>query len=354
MSKLLLFTVICVCALVGVFVILNNVTWVDTDSGSLFTAVSGEKTIDALLPPVAPHPLSITALKSVEYIGSDLVIEETLSPGTNYQRYRVSYLSEGLKQYALLTIPNGERPQTGWPVIIFNHGYIAPSEYRTTERYIAYTDGFSRNGYMLIRPDYRGHDQSEGEAVGGYGSNAYTVDVLNALASVKRHPDADAQRIGMWGHSMGGHITMRAMVVDPSIKAGVIWAGVVGSYPDLLRNWRRGNAPPPTPMLGSQRGRWRAQLIEEYGEPEENPDFWNSLSANSFIDEISGPVQLHHGTADTSVPVEFSETLAEQMETQGKIVDLHVYPGDDHNLTENFSAAMRRSIEFFDSQVKGE
>ena len=204
---------------------------------------------------------------------------------------------------------------------------------------------------MLIRQDYRGHDQSEGEAAGGYGSNAYTIDVLNALASIKRHPDADANRIGMWGHSMGGHITLRAMVVDPSIKAGVIWAGVVGSYTDLLRNWRRGNAPPPTPVPGTQRGRWRVDLITKYGEPEANPDFWNSLSSNSYLNEISGPVQLHHGTADNSVPVEFSETLAAQLQAESKTVDLHMYPGDDHNLSAGFSAAMRSSIEFFDTYV---
>ena len=52
-------------------------------------------------------------------------------------------------------------------MIVFNHGYIPPAEYRTTERYVAYVDGFARNGYIVFRPDYRGHDQSEGECVAG-------------------------------------------------------------------------------------------------------------------------------------------------------------------------------------------
>ena len=154
------------------------------------------------------------------YPGSDLVIEQKLQPGANYQRYIASYLSEGLKQYGLLTVPNGNPATTGWPVIIFNHGYIPPEQYRTTERYVAYVDGFARNGYVVFRPDYRGHDKSEGEASGGYGSPAYTIDVLNALASVKRYTGVDPNRIGMWGHSMGGHITLRAMVVTQDIKAG--------------------------------------------------------------------------------------------------------------------------------------
>jgi len=163
-------------------------------------------------------------MRARDYPGSDITIEQTLDPGVNYSRYYVSYRSEGLKIYALMTIPNGEKPVTGWPVIIFNHGYIPPEIYRTTERYVAYVDLIARNGYIVFRSDYRGHDQSEGEAGGAYSAPDYTVDVLNAVASMKHCPDADPNRIGMWGHSMGGYITLRSMVVSTDIKAGVIWA----------------------------------------------------------------------------------------------------------------------------------
>ena len=261
----------------------------------------------------SPQPLSIESLKNGEYPGSDITIEQTLESGSNYHRYIASYKSDGLKIYALLTVPNGEKPKTGWPVIIFNHGFIPPAVYRTTERYIAYTDGFSRNGYIVFRSDYRGHGNSEGNAAGGYGSNAYTIDVLNAVSSMKKYKDVDPNRIGMWGHSMGGHITLRAMVANKDIKAGVIWAGVVASYPDLITRWRRGTTTPSPFPTNSTRGGWRRGLIEQYGTPEENPQFWNSISANSYLANISGPLQLHHGTADHSVPYEFSETLAEQM-----------------------------------------
>lgn len=298
-----------------------------------------------------PHPLSIEALRQMEFPGSELVIEQTLSPGSNYSRFVASYQSEGLKQYGLLTIPTGDKPSTGWPVIIFNHGYIPPDEYRTTERYVAYTDGFSRNGYVLFRPDYRGHGNSEGEATGGYGSNAYTIDVLNAVASVQKHSDVDVNRIGMWGHSMGGHITLRAMVVNQDIKAGVIWAGVVASYPDLITNWRRSNRPTPQITQPSRR-RWRDDLTQLFGSPEQNPSAWDALSAHTYLGEISGPVQLHHGTADSSVPYEFSENLEAQMQQLGKQVQAFIYEGDDHNLSQSFSLAMRRSIDFFDAQVK--
>jgi dipeptidyl aminopeptidase/acylaminoacyl peptidase len=289
-------------------------------------------------------------MRAREYPGSDIVIEQTLDPGVNYNRYYVSYRSEGLKIYALMTVPMGEKPATGWPVIVFNHGYIPPDVYVTTERYVAYVDLIARSGYIVFRSDYRGHASSEGEARGAYSTPDYTVDVLNAVSSVKRYPDADPNRIGMWGHSMGGYITLRSMVIWNEIKAGVIWAGVVASYPDLLTRWRRGTgaATAPTPNPRS----WRNSLVQQYGSPEENPEFWNSISANSYLGDVSGPIQLHHGTADADVPLEFSETLFYQLLNAQKYVELYKYEGDNHNISNNFSTAMQRTIEFFDQHVK--
>lgn len=299
------------------------------------------------------HPLSIAYLRELEYPGSDIVVEQTLAPGSNYQRFITSYQSEGLKQFALLTIPNGLPPEEGWPGIIFNHGYISPSVYKTTERYLAYIDAFSKNGYVVFKPDYRGHGNSEGEAGGGYGNNNYTVDVLNAFSSLQKYESVNHEKIGMWGHSMGGHITLRSMVVNPNIKAGVIWAGVVGSYQDLVEIWPRHRAN-NNYRVGAPTGRrsWRTELTQKYGGFEENPEFWDSISSTAFLSDISGPLQLHHATGDTSVPKEFSELLQERMEQTGKESELYIYQGDDHNISANFSTAISRSIEFFDRYLK--
>ncbi len=299
-----------------------------------------------------PNPLSIEWMRQQSYPGSDLTIEQELPRGSNYRQYIASYKSEGLKIYGLLTIPDGEKPATGWPAIIFNHGFIPPTIYRTTERYVAYVAAIARSGYVVFKPDYRGHGSSEGEASGGYSTPAYTIDVLNALASVKRLPEVDPQRIGMWGHSMGGMVTLRSMVVSKDIKAGVIWSGVVASYADLISKWHQPHSE-PTPTSGPPEARrWRNQMIEQYGTPEENPDFWNSISPIAYVGDISGPLQLHHSTTDPEVPYAFSQGLDQALQTDGKTVEFYSYQGDDHNLSNSFSLAMGRTIQFFDKYVK--
>lgn len=302
-------------------------------------------------PTATPHPMSIEALRQMSFPGSEIVIESELEPGSNYQRFYAYYLSEGNKIYGLLTMPYGTPPENGWPGIVFNHGYIPPAVYRTTERYIAYVDGFARSQYVIFRIDYRGHDRSEGEARGAYGDTGYIIDVLNAVAALKQFPAVNPQKIGMWGHSLGGYLTLRAMVVSPDIQAGVIWAGVVASYPDLITRWRRPTGSPQPTAPGFSRG-WRQAWQDQYGSPEENPEFWDSVSSNHFVSEISGPVQLHHGTADEDVPLVFSELLFQEITDANGVVELYTYEGDNHNLSNYFSTAMARSIEFFDRYLK--
>ncbi len=297
-----------------------------------------------------PDPMSIQAARQRSYPGSDIVIDSELDPGSNYHRFYAWYLSDGLKIYGLLTVPDGTMPEGGWPAIVFNHGYIPPQQYRTTERYIAYVDSLASHGYVVYKIDYRGHDRSEGVATGAYGDPGYTDDVLNALASLERYPQVNPQKIGMWGHSMGGFLTLRAMVISKDIKVGVIWAGVVGSFPDLLCCWHIHPGPTPTPPSGSS-SNWR-RWIQQYGTPEQNPQFWESISATSYLADLSGPLQLHHDLEDSEVPYAFSESLAVNARAAGQQVELYSYPGDDHNIANSFSLAMTRTIQFFDQYLK--
>jgi dipeptidyl aminopeptidase/acylaminoacyl peptidase len=312
-------------------------------------------------PSIILNPLSIQAMRQRSYPGSDIIIEQTLEPGSNYSRYITSYKSDGLKIYALLTVPNGPVPriptksgEVGWPVIVFNHGYIPPEIYRTTERYVAYTDAFSRNGYIVFKPDYRGNGLSEGKPEGAYYSPAYAIDDLNAIASIKKYSGADKNKIGLWGHSMGGNIALRVLAVNRTdIKAAVIWGGVVGSYDDLMNNWQRKVTYQPPPRELALRNNYRQDLVLQYGTPKSNPGFWNQIDPTYFVKDINAPLQLHHGLADEEVPVAFSQSLYDKLKSAGKTTEFYTYPGADHNISDpSFSVAMNRSVDFFDKYLK--
>jgi uncharacterized protein len=301
------------------------------------------------------NPLSIVTMRIKSYPGSTLTIEQILSPGSNYQQYIASYLSDGLKIYGLLTVPNGQKPVGGWPVIIFNHGYIPPQQYRTTERYVAYVAAIAQSGYIVFKSDYRGNGSSEGTPEGAYYSPAYATDVLNAVSTLKQYKDANPNKIGMWGHSMGGNITLRDLVINPKdIKVAVIWGGVVGSYDDLMNNWQRrvSYQPPPSELI--QRNNYRQSLVQKYGTPATNPAFWNAIDPTTHLADITSPIQLHTGGDDEEVPVAFSVGLYQKLQQAGKIVEYYNYPGGDHNIASpNFELAMQRSIEFFNKYLKG-
>jgi uncharacterized protein len=298
------------------------------------------------------HPNSIVALKARDFPGSKVTLERQLPNGVNYRQWVASYQSDGLKILALLTIPNAKAPKDGFPVIVFNHGYIPPEQYRTTEKYLAYQAGFAKNGYIVFKPDYRGHGFSEGKSSSAYTSPGYTVDVMNAVSSIKTLKQANPSRVGLWGHSMGGYLTLRALILGSGAKAAVIWGGVVAPHLEIVKFWNS-----RTRAENARYKRYAAErekLYKTFGSPTENPAFWNAISANTFITKPIAPIQLHHGLSDATVPVEFSRILAGELKKVGSPVELYQYPRNDHNLSQSFSAAMRRSVAFFDRYLKAQ
>lgn len=284
------------------------------------------------------HPMAIEALRGKEYSGGAFEIEQALPNGSNYQQFIASYKSEGLKIYGLLTVPLATRPQSGYPAIVFVHGYIPPDQYSTTGNYPTYQAALARGGFVTFKPDLRGHGNSEGEPVQAHYSEKYTVDTLNALAYLKQYQEVDPNRIGYWGHSNGGEIGLRTILVDTDIKAASFWAGVVGSYQDMFETYIS-----DIPFLRDDEN----PLTKEYGLPSNRSSFWKSVEPYEFIGDIDIPIQLQHGTADRSVPVELSLALKEALEVADKDVTYIEYSGDDHNIAQNSGVAWQRTIAFF-------
>jgi len=304
--------------------------------------------VGRIIQPLVKDPLQISYLRQRDYSGSDLKIEENLANGSNYKRYIASYVSDGFKIYGLLTVPNGDVPKGGWPAIVFNHGYITPERYTADGNYIAYVDALARSGFVIFKPDYRGNGKSEGTAGSSYFSSNYDIDDLNAIATIKKFNSINSNRIGVWGHSMGGHITLVDLVVSKDIKAAVIWGGVVGSYNDILYNWQNRVSYSPDAEDLKLRNLGSQKLLQKYGTPNENPDFWNSIDPIANLNFVNAPVQIHVGSADNQVPPDFSQGLSNRLKAQGKTVEFYSYPGANHDISNpSFSVAMQRTIDFF-------
>lgn len=302
---------------------------------------------------VVLNPLSIQAMRLRSYPGSNIKIEQTLTPAGTYNRYITSYQSDGLKIYALLLVPKGAKPSSGWPVIILNHGYITPERYTPDGNYISYADAFAKNGYIVFKPNYRGNGKSEGKPTSTYYSSDYIVDDLNAIASIKMYPDANPAKIGVWGHSMGGQITLKDIVINRTdIKAAVIWGGVVGTYNDIINDWQNRVSYQPAAEDLALRLQNLSNLEGVYGTPQTNPAFWNSVDPNSYLKDITTPLQINVGLADTQVPPDFSTGLYERMTAAGKVVQYYEYPGSNHDINQGFVLAMKRTIDFFDRYLK--
>ncbi len=293
--------------------------------------------------------LTIDYLRELEITGSEITVERELPANFYFRRQIVSYISEGNKIYGLLTIPYLEQPEEGYKAIVFNHGYIPPAYYRTESRYEAYVDYLARSGFVVFKIDYRGHGQSEGEPSGSYFSPGYTIDSIAALKSLQTLDYVDPNAIGMWGHSMAGNLTLRAMLIESEIKAGVIWAGAVYSYDDFAEYGIDDNTyrPPVTPE-GEDRPRRSRQIFDAYGRPEDGHPYWEAVSLTEHIDLLNSPLQIHHAVDDTVVSVQYSQGLAEALQNSGQDYEFYIYEGGGHNLiSPYFGQAMQRTVEFF-------
>lgn len=330
--------------------------------------LSSEKTADLYnAGPVLPvptkkyvSPINIDYLRTFKFDSPLFTTEEELSPGINYRRYLISYKSETNKIYALLTVPTGEVPEGGFSAIVFNHGYIPPTQYSTTEKYVAYVDYLARNGFVVLKTDLRGHGDSEGIPSGSYFSSGYSIDAINALRTLQKYELVNPNKIGIWGHSMAGNLLLRAMLVEGDFKAGVIWGGAVYSYEDFAKyrisdnSYVRRPTPQDPPIDPTRETSSEVAKIREDAEDIDfNSEFWTGISLTKNLKYLNAPLQLHHAVNDATVNVGYSRDLAEELKKQDKTYEFFEYPGGGHNIeSPYFEQAMDRTVEFFKLHLK--
>lgn len=274
-----------------------------------------------------------------------------LGSNSNYTSYLTSYDSDGLKINGLLTEPKGEMPTGGWPGIVFIHGYIPPSLYQTTQKYVEYVDYLSRRGFVVFKIDLRGHGDSEGEAGGAYYSGDYIVDVLNARSALQKS-DFVSNKVGLWGHSMAGNVSFRALAVAQNIDAVVIWAGAVYTYEDFMEYGISDNSyRPPTSTSPSRRK--REQIMQTHGTFHKDSEFWRQVAPTNYLEGITTPIEIHHAVDDSVVPIEYSRNLMSKLAGTSIPHKLFEYEAGGHDIEgESFYSAMSRTAAFFIKQLQ--
>src|SRR5215216_4849417 len=180
-------------------------------------------------------PFTIEGLRQHNYQSGDIHIESTLDKNDSYTTYLIDYPSDGLTITGVMQIPVGVGP---FPVIVLNHGFFSRSIYRAgdgTDRAAAF---LAKHGYITLASDYRSWGHSD---VGdSFFYSGLVIDVINLLDAIPSIPQADTNRIGMWGHSMGGAVTIKVLTIDSHIQAAVVYSTVSADQVDVIDRWGMG------------------------------------------------------------------------------------------------------------------
>jgi dipeptidyl aminopeptidase/acylaminoacyl peptidase len=226
------------------------------------------------------------------------------------------------------------------PALVWIHGSGSdqnflgwhPGSYRM---YYSLCQYLAQQGYVILTPDYRGssgfsRDWSTGVHM-GIGVND-TADVAAGADYLKTLEYVDPNRIGVFGLSYGGFLTLQAMTVDPTLwRAGVDVAGVV--------DWATYGAGYTTPRLGT---------------PVQNPDIYNISAPIQHMEKLERPLLILHGTNDRNVSFADSMRLFDVLLKMGKPFESQIYPGEIHFFRRDhvLRDAWRRIEDFFERNVK--
>lgn len=306
-----------------------------------------EKSLDVVKEKLDPFSdMTIPHLRNRSYKSSLGDIKEVNS-NSRYTSYLTSYNSDELKINGLLTKPTTTMPQGGWPAIVFVHGYIPPTLYRSQEKYVAYVDYLAKNGFVVFKIDLRGHDKSEGTPGGAYYSPDYVIDTLNAYAALQNTTFINPQKIGLWGHSMAGNVVLRASATNPQIPATSIWAGAGFTFEDL-QTYRLNDQSYRPPTNNTLQQKRRSQLFEKHGQFSSSSEFWKQVVPTNFLSDFVGAIELHHATDDPVVSVEYSRNLNNMLDKTNIPHQFYEYSNGGHNLSDpSFSKAIQRTVDFF-------
>jgi len=309
------------------------------------------------IPILVSHPMAeytIEGLRGRAYPGGAIQVRSVLTATNSFTRYYIDYPSDELTITGIMQVPRGEGP---FPVIILNHGYIPRDKYWSGADTWNAAQYLNRHGFLTIAPDFRSWGESD---VGNsFFSTGQVIDTLNLISSLSSVPEADPARVGMWGHSMGGGVTTKAITIDPRIKAAVLYAPVSADDAEVLARWGtgcKGGQPDEVDEECAGAEVLTSDIDEHlhlaYRSVLNDPQIVYQVSPINYFNAVAAPVQIHIGSADTTTPPEWSEAINRTLQEAGKETEYYVYPGQEHTFEgEQWRLFMERVTQFFDRHL---
>ncbi|MDR3689372.1 MAG: S9 family peptidase [Fimbriimonas sp.] len=190
----------------------------------------------------------------------------------------------------------------------------------------------AQQGYAVVSVDNRGTASPRGRAwrksiYRQIGILASEDQAKVARELLRRFPFLDASRVGIWGWSGGGQMTLNCLFRYPEIyKAGIAVSFV------------------------ADQKLYDATYQERYmGLIESNPNGYRDGSPIHHAKYLQGKLLIVHGTADDNVHYQSFEMLADELIRHNKLFSMMAYPMRAHGISEgdNTSLHLRRTMEMF-------
>jgi len=167
-------------------------------------------------------------------------------------------------------------------------------------------------GYVVVKIDNRVATAKakalENLSVGKLGDSE-TADLTDAARWLKQQPWVDSSRVGVWGWSHGGYITLQLMTRSTEFKAGIAVAPVT--------DWRFYDS------------KWSEAFL---GMPDENPRAYDSASVVTRAANLHGHLLVVHGTYDDNVQPQNTQAFFDALIRAGKAFEMMNYPMRKHDI----------------------
>jgi dipeptidyl aminopeptidase/acylaminoacyl peptidase len=250
---------------------------------------------------------------------------------------------DGADVYARLFTPEmiGAKRDPKRPAVIFVHGagYLQNAhKYWSTSYYREYMfhNLLAARGYVVLDPDYRassGYGRDWRTAIYRYMGGKDLEDVVDGAKFLVASEKVDAKRIGVYGGSYGGFITLMAMFTTPDVFAA-------GAALRPVADWAHYNHG------------YTAQILNA---PQNDPEAYKRSSPIFFAEGLKGHLLICHGMVDTNVFFQDSVRLVQRLiELRKENWEVAPYPVENHSFTEETSWAdeYKRILKLFEGDLR--